>query len=80
MPPGSQDVPGGPSGAPADPGTGPAPEPGTEPTADTGAGRGRPTTKPAAPVADASQLDASNAGSLSGTRRGNSVSLILPWD
>ncbi|WP_229118423.1 hypothetical protein [Actinomyces israelii] len=80
VPPGSQDVPGGPSGAPADPGTGPAPEPGTEPTADTGAGRGRPTTKPAAPVADASQLDASNAGSLSGTRRGNTVSLILPSD
>ena len=36
--------------------------------------------EPAVPVKDASELDASNAGSLSGTRRGNVVSLILPSD
>ena len=43
-------------------------------------GGGRPAMEPAVPVKDASELDASNAGSLSGTRRGNVVSLILPSD
>ena len=76
-PPDSQDAPGGPSGAP---GTAPAPEPEAEPTTAPEAGKERPTTRPAAPVNDASKLDASNAGSLSGTRRGNIVSLILPSD
>ena len=76
-PPDSQDAPGGPSGAP---GTAPAPEPEAEPTTTPEAGKERPTTRPAAPVNDASKLDASNAGSLSGTRRGNIVSLILPSD
>ena len=75
--PDSQDAPGGPSGAP---GTAPAPEPEAEPTTAPEAGKERPTTRPAAPVNDASKLDASNAGSLSGTRRGNIVSLILPSD
>ena len=76
-PPDSQDAPGGPSGAP---GTAPAPEPEAEPTTAPEAGKERPTARPAAPVNDASKLDASNAGSLSGTRRGNIVSLILPSD
>ena len=75
--PDSQDAPGGPSGAP---GTAPAPEPEAEPTTAPEAGKERPTARPAAPVNDASKLDASNAGSLSGTRRGNIVSLILPSD
>ena len=75
--PDSQDAPSGPSGAP---GTAPAPEPEAEPTTAPEAGKERPTTRPAAPVNDASKLDASNAGSLSGTRRGNIVSLILPSD
>lgn len=39
---------------------------------------GRPEGEPAPPVQDASGLDASNAGSLSGTRRGDLVTLILP--
>ena len=76
-PPDSQDAPGGPSGAP---GPAPAPEPEAEPTTAPEAGKERPTARPAAPVNDASKLDASNAGSLSGTRRGNIVSLILPSD
>ena len=55
-------------------------EPGSASASDAEAGRGRPSERPTAPVKDASELDASNAGSLSGTRRGNVVTLILPSD
>lgn len=40
--------------------------------------RQRPTATPRAPVASASELSAENAGSLSGSRQGNRVTLILP--
>ena len=76
--PGPQDAPSEPGDAPET--AAPAQDPESGPATDPGAGKGRPTTRPAAPVPDASRLDASNAGSLSGTRRGNIVSLILPSD
>ncbi|CAM2931800.1 hypothetical protein ACSL103130_07430 [Actinomyces slackii] len=38
----------------------------------------RPDRAPVAPVSDASELSADNAGSLSGSRQGNLVTLILP--
>ena len=86
-PPGPGEDPADPAdpATPADPTEAPAPEPPAPdpdivPEPDGEAGRGRPAMEPAVPVKDASELDASNAGSLSGTRRGNVVSLILPSD
>ena len=38
----------------------------------------RPTTNPVAPVSSSAQLSADNAGSLSGSRQGNVVNLVLP--
>ena len=40
--------------------------------------KARPTATPQAPVTSASELSAENAGSLSGARQGNLVTLILP--
>ena len=38
----------------------------------------RPTANPVAPVSSSAQLSADNAGSLSGSRQGNVVNLVLP--
>ena len=68
-----------PTGTSAEPGRGPDPTAPTDAmTSDAQEDAGRPSQEPSVPVRDASELNASNAGSLSGTRHGNVVSLILP--
>ncbi|WP_240149537.1 hypothetical protein [Actinomyces marmotae] len=60
--------------APAQPEASPSASPSAQPTEP------KPSDPPRGPVADGSQLTADNAGSLSGGRQGDRVSLVLPKD
>lgn len=64
--------------APARPEASPSTDPSASPSAKST--EPKPTDPPRSPVTDGSQLTADNAGSLSGGRQGDRVSLVLPKD
>lgn len=64
--------------APAQPEASPNADPSASPSAQPT--EPKPSDPPRSPVADGSQLTADNAGSLSGGRQGDRVSLVLPKD